>query len=185
MINFDRPIMFSAAMVSALRDGRKTVTRRLETSPMAKVLPGDRLWVRENFRLPERDGEPWYEADGEPADGAFGKLRPCIHMPRRLSRFTLPVRRVTLERLQQITDAEAIAEGITEHPGGGWHVPGVAHPNKAFPYLSRPTPREMYAALWDALHGSGKWGENPVVGAITFDVHQVNIDALALEKEAA
>ena len=98
--------------------------------PLGK--PGDRLWVRESFRLPaeydrlspKRAGQarPFcptrYEADGttncahygEPR--AWGKLRPSIHMPRWASRITLAVTGVRVERVQDISDRDALAEGL-------------------------------------------------------------------------
>lgn len=63
----DRGIIFSAPMVQALLDGRKTQTRRLASSPLRTLSPGDRLWVRETCRAAETD-DGWditqYRADG-------------------------------------------------------------------------------------------------------------------------
>jgi len=52
----DRGVIFSAAMIRAILAGQKTQTRRLASSQLAKVLPGDRLWVRENCRATEVSG---------------------------------------------------------------------------------------------------------------------------------
>lgn len=172
-----------------------------------KVAAGDRLWVREAwrtfasldkvkprdlFKMGERGAGILYEADGEglalSADGtwtfcsrdnpaAFGKLRPGMFLPRWASRLTLPVTEVRVQRLHDITEDDALAEGVVPRPDGvGFWVPGVEHPNPDFPYLARPTAREMYAALWDVLNGSGAWLANPWVSATSFSVHQVNID---------
>lgn len=106
-----------------------------------------------------------------------------MHMPRNISRMTLPVTGVRIERLHNITDAGAIAEGVALMKDHGdwqdWHVPGVDHPNKDFPYLARTTPREMYAALWDTINGSGKWLANPWVAVTQWGkvIHQ-NIDSI-------
>lgn len=221
----DRPIIFSAPMVRAILEGRKTQTRRVlklphnnplgvweattvggpgvytgdgqryperaaiwHTRTGTTIAPafavGDRLWVREAWRTsasiddtPPRDMFPRlrpvsYEADytSEPNDGCRGRLRPSIHMPRWASRITLEVTAVKIERLQDISAEDAVAEGVTirEKSGDFW-VPGIEHPNKDFPYLSRSTPREMFAALWDTVNGSGAWGANPWVVAITFE----------------
>jgi hypothetical protein len=160
----DHPIIFSAPMVRALLEGRKTQTRRLawrderdvtvseaemvalekkgwqaidgadeittiaRPSPWQRVQPGDRLWVREafetGFMLDENEravGEPviWYGADGGPRwlDPDTGCWRdqprwtPSIHMPRCASRLTLTVTEARIERLQAISEADAIAEG--------------------------------------------------------------------------
>lgn len=213
----DRPILFSAPMVRALLDGRKTMTRRLLKRPgavatadawgaktmmlpeNADLLPhavGDRLWVRETWRTTGDDGRAnniapaklqphpiWYEAEGAAPEFLFvGKPRVSIHMPRWASRLTLTVTGVKVERLQEISEGDALAEGVVwSEPLGGFHVPGVVHPDKEFPILMRPTAREMFAALWDVIHGSGAWLKNPWVVAVSFTVAARNIDA----KEAA
>lgn len=100
-------------------------------------------------------------------------------MPKRYSRLTLIVTGVRVERLRAISEEDALAEGIAPHPSGlGYWVPGVEHPDANFPWLSRTTPREMYAALWDTINGSGEWGKDPWVVAYTFTVHRGNIDQI-------
>lgn len=135
----DRPIIFSAAMVRALLDGRKTQTRRLATSPLSKCQAGDRLWVREAWAIPEPWGNrsakalaesclaagyefPWapicYTANGarqnwgEWRQSPPGKGRPSIHMPRWASRLTLVVTEVRRQHLRDITMADSVAEGL-------------------------------------------------------------------------
>jgi hypothetical protein len=169
-----------------------------EWHPIRHHRVGDRLYVREQWR-PGYDAEGWREdlgrvarpSDFDPhntaieylADGTHelgGDNRPGIHMPRWASRLTLYVTNVRVERLQEISDEDANAEGVVLRPSGlDYWVPGVEHPNKDFPYLSRPTAREMYAALWDIINGSGSWGANPWVVAYSFTVALGNIDALA------
>lgn len=153
---------------------------------------GDRLWCKETWRsLQKWDGikpsllmdDPDkidYAADGFPRNRlwAWGKTRVSIFMPRWASRLTLVVTDVRVERLNDCSEADALAEGVVPHPNGGFWVPGVDHPNKDFPYLSRATAREMYAALWDVINGSGAWIGNPWVVAVSFAVHHCNIDQM-------
>lgn len=95
--------------------------------------PGDLLWVRETFAEHPEYPEFFYAADGSEfldADGApfiiAGHCKPSIHMPLSLSRLTLRITGVRVERLQEISEADAIAEGIErsaefsnpEHTGG-------------------------------------------------------------------
>ena len=185
------PIIFSAPMIRALLDGRKTQTRRLAwrmdcgnrvqwaPSLWQRVQPGDRLWVREVWK-PVHSGDPsrgaHYQAD---VDRDQMIWRTPIHMPRWASRLTLTVTATKIERLQDMSEADALAEGVQRHyrPEIGYWVPGIEHPNKDFPVLSRPTAREMFAALWDVVHGSGAWQAGPDVVALTFTVEQRNIDA--------
>lgn len=101
--------------------------------------------------------------------GALGKVRVSIHMPRWASRLTLKITDVRVQRLNDISTDDAMQEGIVLDVKRGYEVPGLAHPNKDFPYLSRPTAVEMYAALMDVLHGSGFWLSNPWVVALTFE----------------
>lgn len=190
----DRPIPFSAPMIRAILAGRKTQTRRalkpdLFLSASGAVVrmasagpattgiaeahcpywrePGDRLWVREAFRLcaeadsiKPRDTDAayriWYEADA-PHQPGFGKLRPAMFMPRWASRITLKVTGVSVERLQDISEADAIAEGT---PGGHGAIPGYAY---------NSTPGEHYRHLWDSINGPGSWSANPLVWVIEFE----------------
>lgn len=188
-----RPIIFSAPMVRALLEGRKTQTRRLASSPLAMVQPGDLLFVRENFRLdvaydkrkpatcPET-AAVWFDAGGRVGDGCKGKLRPCIHMPRWASRLTLEVHAKTVEPLQSISEGDILAEGAPLDPD---HVDGTQDGSNPHMCLiegegswATQSPRLWYHRLWDALHGPGSWDDNPDVVALTFSVHHHNVDKL-------
>lgn len=136
---------------------------------------GDRLWVREAWRttgdggrcddMPPRDLQPhtvWYEAAGTaPADECVGKYRPGMFMPRWASRITLEVTAVRIERLQDISEADAIAEGIVPTWPDG--VP-IKHDG------SSDFCRKLYRDLWDSLNaerGHG-WSVNPWVWVVEF-----------------
>ncbi len=130
---------------------------------------GDHLWVREAWRtdpqfdyLPPRDLDPavapvQYEA-GPHADVLAGKLRPSMFMPRWASRITLEITEVRVERLQDISADDAIAEGLTERdrlyatPGQLWQL----------------RPRDAYRDLWESINGHGSWDENPWVWVVAF-----------------
>lgn len=143
---------------------------------------GDHLWVREAWRtearfddLPARDipvgGLVSYDADydREPNDGCRGRYRHARFMPRRISRLTLAVTDVRVQRLQDISEADAAAEGI-ECDSDGWRdylMPATQCCNSA---------AARYSTLWDRLHGPGAWGANPWVAAYTFSVERTGID---------
>jgi len=110
-----KPIIFSAEMVRAIIDGRKTQTRRVVKGNPRYINPpygsGDILWVRETWAY----GQPyWYKATDEKnlvSNGSI-KWRPSIHMPRAAARLFLRVTGVRVERLHDISDADAHAEGM-------------------------------------------------------------------------
>jgi len=150
--------------------------------------PGDRLWVREAWRthvayedLPPRDmggEEPIrYEADGYleswgwPFMDAPGRLRQGMHMPRWASRLMLTVTDVRVQRVQEISEADARAEGVDQA-----HEPDERRWEHYSPY------GVSFRALWDGLNanrGYG-WDTNPWICAISFDVHRCNIDEVTL-----
>jgi hypothetical protein len=118
-----------------------------------------RLWLKETFVSGTFKGgvrEWWvrYRATDE-ADVPEGtKWRPSIFMPRQLSRITLEVTAVRVERLQDITDNDAMAEGISEDDvlriGALWA-------------------RDAFKALWDSINGKrAAWVSNPWVAVVTF-----------------
>jgi hypothetical protein len=198
----DRPITFSGPMVRALLAGTKTQTRRLHKvaeglehlagSVAPRIKAGDRLYVREHWRADTAyDGTAprdlsnrvalWFEADGATVgDGVKGRFRQAMHMPKWASRITLHVAEVRVQRLQEISDEDAIAEGIEDvtreiAPGdtslrfwkryrdGGWNG-----------YVDNPI--GSYASLWTEINGPGSWEANPWVTATTFEVELCHID---------
>lgn len=151
------------------------ITTHVIDAPKHGLLPyahGDRLWVREAFRgdrgydtTPPRQWSRWpvhYEADGKrdtrEGMGADGRLRSPIHMPRWASRITLTVTDVRVQRLQEISGADAVEEGVQEKGD----------------YLDMP--RMAFRALWNSLHGPDAWDANPWVVAVSFTVRHGNID---------
>jgi len=164
--------------------GDQVISRLQYNVPYA---PGDLLWVREEWSAPReyrgvtpREMPPgipiWYWADGNPGYGDWTKPKVSLHIPMWFSRLTLEVTDVRVQRLHEISEDDALAEGIIwSDKWRGFIVPKVEHPNKDFPVLSRPTAREMYAALWDTINGSGEWLANRWIVAVTFKVHRLNV----------
>ena len=138
---------------------------------------GDRLWCREvfaygwpvegNHQLPECNQEHaiTYRADGNHPFGG-GKWKSPIHMPRWASRLTLTVTDVRVQRLHDISAADAIAEGC--------HV----YASSATIDCDTPDPRQEYRRLWNSIHGPEAWAANPWVAALTFETHRQNIDQM-------
>lgn len=140
---------------------------------------GDRLYVRETWQHSnhplgpyDSDCEVFYRADylDDPlgpdlersADGIRRQWRPSIHMPRAASRIVLEVTGVRVERLQDISEDDAIAEGIDG--------PLCAAAVGTAPYKHKLLPAAIhgYSALWERLNGPGSWHANPWVWVIEF-----------------
>jgi hypothetical protein len=185
----ERPILFSAPMVRALLDRKKTQTRRVAKlnaagrvaragknwhpdDPEAVLAcpfgqPGDRLWVRETHL---RSGDDVMYDDHEDYDICkldvlkLWRTVPSIHMPRWASRIALDVIAVRLERLLDITSSDCIAEGIGL-PLGRRLVYGS---------VTEQWNLRAFAALWDSLNakrGFG-WIADPLIWVIEFRVVQ-------------
>lgn len=140
--------------------------------------PASRLWVREAWavwknvdsRAPrdllEDHYHVWYKADGD-GGGVSGELRgrwrSSLHMPRWASRITLEVTEVRVERLQEISEDDAQAEGITRRgvwwdAGPNWEGDGVGQ-----------TAKEAFIHLWDSLNAKrAPWDSNPWVWVVSF-----------------
>jgi len=252
----ERPILFSAPMVRAILEGRKTVTRRVvklrypwdieETDdgsnwpwhpdyvtggewdgwahcPYGAV--GDRLWVKEAWRAPasldalsgsdiaerciaagyrnpwapirfEADNvlnspKDWREFGSTPGEATPGRYRNARFMPRWASRITLEVTAVRVERLQDITEEQAVAEGCSAEPfpgpwwqgyrdlGNGELVHqqslGTEPPEwmiepklmKNLSHLDRAA-RDAFVCLWESINGAGSWADNPWVWVVEF-----------------
>lgn len=134
---------------------------------------GSRLWVREQLVRP--DGDPWlYTADKQPvmvdvADEtamivwAHHKMQdhcPSIHMPRWASRITLEITDVRVQRVQEISEEDARAEGCDFDDG---------EPPPGHDEANRPTALIEFRGLWDTINGKTfPWSANPWVFALTF-----------------
>jgi hypothetical protein len=244
----DRPILFSAPMVRALIEDRKTQTRRVLKPQPSRVdesgrwyrMPsggeslnchpiryavGDRLWCRETWAdvnsaegpsiayRADRTARSWHEWCVEPGPdyGAGPSMnyekypgnytmwwsdllagapdhawRPSIFMPRWASRLTLVLTDVRVQRLQDIRENDALAEGVQrfDDPSDPIHEAGMA---AGLSYgiwatdsgiLGGHTAVEVFARLWDVLNARRGFSSanNPWVPAISFRVEKRNID---------
>ena len=188
-----RGIIFSAPMVQALLRNEKFQTRRLADSPLAKVEPGDKLYVRETARATNdcegfdciqfAAGGAYHQNTREFRDNwtrmhHYADRRaawvPSIHMPRWASRLTLDVYDKRFQRLQDITDADAILEGVT-YASGSY---GIATEVVGKLECLASNPRDSFHLLWDSLHDKEgeRWDDNPEIVALTFDPLQKNVD---------
>lgn len=195
----ERPILFSAPMVRAILDGRKSMTRRiikpqpetmhegkpywhiggLRTSWIGRTEPhwgnnplmcpygtiGERLWVRETFCRSRNN--TFYKADypgfGKPNElsdswdwdsGGGQRWTPSVHMNRRYSRITLEITGVRVERLNEISEEDAKAEGVVFDTG----KPGEC----------RTCAKGAFMDLWNSINGTDSWLNNPWVWVVEF-----------------
>jgi hypothetical protein len=121
--------------------------------------PGDRLWVREGHAL---DGsQVFYRAGHAEAQSSGPRVdirwRPSIFMPRRASRITLEITGVRVERLQQISEADAMAEGCP-----------LINPDPFIPGHGGSSASGWYSQLWEDINGAGSWDANPWVWVVEF-----------------
>ena len=141
---------------------------------VVSVSPGDRLWVQEECALTQF-GKPVYRADARDADGNFwssitpgdpdGEVLwgPAKMMERKHSRITLTVTDVRVQRVQEISEGDAIAEGCRGYVSADGE--------------DGESPVEQFQDLWNSIHGPDAWAANPWVVAYSFTVQQRNIDA--------
>lgn len=176
-----------AEMVRAVLDGRKTQTRRvlkfqpeqcqvdtlcsynalIRGCPYGQV--GDRLWMRETFLLRGRGKLAVYRADLDPVEaagvgGMYGGWKPSIFMPQWASRITLEIQSVRVERLQEITEEDAKAEGVQacSQP--------IKFENKELAEIYESARwRGGFQKIWGSLNAkTHPWASNPFVWVIEF-----------------
>lgn len=130
---------------------------------------GDRLWVREAWaKSDECNGSIIFAADDpDPSDCENGRWRSSMFMPRRYSRITLELEGVRVERVQDITAADVLAEGVTFLGRDGMLAIAPIVSASDLAHL-----RGAYSALWDAINKKRgySWAANPYVFALTFRV---------------
>jgi hypothetical protein len=133
--------------------------------------PGDRLWVRETW-LKADDIKYYYKANATVASEgvreAYGyKWRPSIHMPREASRITLEIDEIRAERVNDITEDDAMAEGIA--------FDEIEKRYKPFSLLSTQNARTGFKVIWDFIYSAQGLGSetNPWVWVVKF--HRVEV----------
>lgn len=139
------------------------------TCPYGK--PGDKLWVQETwqqaFRASKSSTGVIYLADGPDFNSLAEQQhqltrkergwKPSIHMPKKFCRLWLEIVSIRVERVQEISEADAKAEGCL--------IPGILWPditNRAYRYAA------VFHLLWDSIHGAGAWERNDWVWVIEF-----------------
>jgi hypothetical protein len=145
------------------RDGPKFLSVTDSRCPYGET--GDRLWVRETFGVNSQPGVYSYRADWHDGVKHVNKWRPSIFMPREASRITLEIVSVRVERLQEITEADALAEGIFYHKPDGIHHSGYRYDESS---PCHPTAVNAYSWIWASINGPESWVENPFVWVIEF-----------------
>lgn len=152
--------------------------------------PGDRLWVRETFFAwghwtkrynKKKRREEWHFVDETMGTGKAYRYeadetlprrkrelhevgwwkRPALFMHRTASRIALEITEVRVEPLQDISEADALAEGIVRQPDGGYGLADTTHYHSA-------DPRQSYFSLWEAINGDGSVEVNPWVWVVAF-----------------
>ena len=181
----ERGMIFNDEMVRAILSGNKTQTRRIVEEKFygravaAELLakhcpygqPGDRIWVRETYRVHGKATDvatlvyrasvrnSWTEQTHRvPVEvcnkPVSEKWTPSIHMPRWASRILLEITDVRVERLRDMSEADAKAEG-------------------ASPAMYKITPPEAvyrvgFGDIWRSIYGQDNWLSNPLVWVIEF-----------------
>lgn len=194
----ERPIIFNSDEVRAILEGRKTMMRKPvknkeilsyldlnKTKGRVTVIscedfthdiseicpygvPGDRLWVKETWRLPYGGPNRWVDYKADDARDGFKWCSP-VRMPRWASRIMLEIINVHVERLQDISEEDALAEGIRRIPhgmdGDYFHFSRTeADPqNWCFP-------DDAFRELWESNNTKlgYRWDANPWVWVIEF-----------------
>jgi len=123
---------------------------QIQTCPYGQ--PGDRLYVKETFhKMYNADNDTYYYVYRADREAIHGKWTPSIYMSRWASRITLEITGVRVERLQEISEVDAKAEGAplaVNDVGEGY--------------------RAGFAFIWRAINGAESWAANPWVWVIEF-----------------
>ena len=126
--------------------------------------PGDRLWVRETHC---KYGSGYiyraeYGTHTPISDGIGGPWKPSIHMPRVASRITVEITSVRVERLQDITEADAMTEGVERIYLSPREINGMqVHPLTSSYFAA-------FMELWRSINGPESWAANPWVWVVEF-----------------
>jgi len=182
-----RPMLFNSEMAWKNVAGAKAETRRIvkfesscyDALPKGQKCPygkaGDWIWQRESFAKDYfKYGIHGYKSDWTITAAEYcdePKWKPSIHMPFEACRHFLQIESITIERLHDISEQEAINEGV-EKNHGGYNLYGAKTDD--FVRLGRNyalTAKESFESLWESINGKGSWDTNPFVWVIKYKNH--------------
>lgn len=202
----DRPIIFSAPMIRALLDGRKTQDRRvLKPQPfpcadgwgcvdrngapqkwlpclpkLHPYAPGDRLWVREAWRVDaEWDDCPPREFDGADAIHYEADSEQRLHLwgnPFTPGRLRSPIHMSRWASRLTLLVTEVRVQRLQDISAEDVTAEGIPFESDALAPYEWSVSR--FADIWNSIHGPDAWDANPWVAAISFTVHRCNIDTM-------
>lgn len=182
------PILFSTPMVQAILEGRKTQTRRVVKDEMLqKATPeddiefllltiiykykvGDVLWLRETFYAntsEQLQGTFYYKASTD--IGWKFKWKPSIFMPKEACRAYLKIKAIRVERLQDISEEDSIAEGVIKEKNGQWK-------NYLVPQTFWTYAKYSFETLWISINGKESMNKNPFVWVYEFETIDKPLD---------
>lgn len=141
--------------------------------PYAPV--GARIWVREAYLVRGAGKIPVYKADLSAVDAAgfgamYGGWKRSMYMPRWASRIMLEIIKIRVERVQELRETDAVAEGI--EPDGPVNRDDLTScwrnydPHETAAYWN--SPRDSFHSLWSAINGADSWNANPWVWVLEF-----------------
>lgn len=188
--NIFKPILFNTEMVQAILAGRKTQTRRiLKVKGCREFVPethwtleeckrwnakpkyeiGDILWVRETSHLHQLWNKFIYKADNDSKFKLFVGWKPSLFMPKEAARVFLKVTNVRCERLNDISERDAVAEGIKQT----W-ISDSPEENRYKNYFNDGhgsfLPERSFQSLWDSINAKKyPWVSNPWVWVYEFE----------------
>lgn len=150
---------------------------------------GDQLWVRESFcyawneddSLADKNGKAVFDKKdahryfaADPNPGLEAKWIPSIHMPKWAARLWLEnIADARVEHLNDISEADALAEGVVKLPATGRFAP---FEGAQYFGLTFNTAKDAFRHLWETLHGPGSWAANPFVWVITFKLTEGDVE---------
>lgn len=193
-----KPILFSPEMVLANLEGRKSQTRRVINeihygfleyafknkknlaywiSKNAKYKMGDTLWVRETSWFDPFQQVYHYKADEDSCMKLFTGWKPSIHMPKEAARMFLKILSVKVERLQDISESDCIAEGI-ERDKNAW----MPTPDKFWDVKKDKlwnSAKDAFKSLWENINGKKiPWVKNPFVFVYEYELTEKPLNFL-------
>lgn len=132
--------------------------------------PGDSIWIRETFLYIHSMQSVIFRADLVSVEAAgigamYGGWKPSIHLPRQHCRLTRKIADIRIEQLQDITEADARAEGFVSKQFEAANVIRFAAGRE--PVIDdAPSARDAFHGIWCDLNGQESWDANPFVAVI-------------------